>query len=298
MNNYLIYLSFGNDDYHRETLFSVLSFYKFHSEEAQVTIIIYTDKSSFFKEILPRTVQYRMINSQQINDWKGPLNYIYRIKTKVLQEVCANYKGNFLFVDTDTVFLKNSISLYKEIEAGELLLDANEGKLIDNKGGIAKKTKRFLKKQTTFSILSDENKITLTDQFVVWNSGTIGFTTAIQKTLLSVEELMDLLYVKSKIFIVEQIALSYYFQKIKQPKETKSFIHHYWDFKEFRVVLSDFFNHNSTKNLSELILEIHKINPDTLSIEKKKYKKLSFFQKQWRKIATGSKWKIPNYNLD
>ncbi len=252
----------------------------------------------FFKEILPPTVLYRILDSQQIQNWKGPLNYTYRLKTKVLQEVCANYLGNFLFVDTDTVFLKNSASLFKDIEAGELLLDANEGKLIDNKGGIAKKTKRFLKKQTTFSILSDENNITLTNQFVVWNSGTIGFTNAIQKTLHSVEELMDLLYVKSKIFIVEQIALSYYFQKLKQPKETKNYIHHYWDFKEFRVVLSEFFNHNSTKNLSELILEIHKINPDTLSIEKKKYKKLSFFQKQWRKITTGSKWKIANYNLD
>ncbi len=298
MNNYLIYLSFGNDHYHRETLFSLLSFYKFHSEKDPIIILIYTDTPLFFKEILPATVQYRIINTQQINEWKGPLNYIYRLKTKVLQEVSANYKGNFLFVDTDTVFLKNSTSLFKDIEAGELLLDANEGKLIDNSGGIAKKTKRFLKKQTTFSIPSDENTITLTDQFVVWNSGTIGFTNANQKTLLSVEELMDLLYIKSKIFIVEQIALSYYFQKIKEPKETKNFIYHYWDFKEFRTVLTDFFDHNATKNLSELITQIHKINPDTLSIEKKKYKKLSFFQKQWRKISIGRKWKIPDYNLN
>ena len=298
MNNYLLYLSFGNDDYHRETLFSLLSFYKFHSEKDQINILIYTDKPHFFNQILPPTVQYRMIDTQQIHDWKGSLNYSYRLKTKVLQEVCATYSGNFLFVDTDTVFLKNSTSLFKEIEAGELLLDANEGKLIDNTGGIARKTKRFLKKQATFSILSDENTITLTDQFVAWNSGTIGFTNAIEKTLLSVEELMDLLYVKSKIFVVEQIALSYYLQQIKEPKETKSFIHHYWDFKEFRIVLTDFFNHNTAKNVSELITEIHKINPDTLSIEKKKYKKLTFFQKLWRKISTGRKWKIPHYNLD
>jgi len=230
--------------------------------------------------------------------WKGPSNYLYRIKTKVLQEVCTSYIGNFLFVDTDTVFLNNCTSLFKEIEAGELFLDANEGKLIDNKGGIARKIKRFLKTQSSFSIPSDKNTITLTDQFVVWNSGTIGFTNAIQKTLLSVEELMDLLYLKSNIFIVEQIALSYYFQKIKGPKETKDFIHHYWDFKEFRKVLTDFFNHNATKDLADLIAQIHKINPDSLSIEKKKYKKMSFFQKQWRKISTGRKWKIPDYNLN
>ncbi len=298
MNNYLIYLSFGNEDYHKETLFSLLSFYKFHSENNQIKILIYTDTPHFFEKILPPNVLYRILDSQQIQNWKGPLNYTYRLKTKVLQEVCANFNGNFLFVDTDTVFLRNSTFLFKEIEAGELLLDANEGKLADNKGGIARKTKRFLKKQAAFSIPSDKNTICLTDQFVVWNSGTIGFTNAIQKTLLSVEELIDLLYVKSKIFIVEQIALSYYFQKIKEPIETKNYIHHYWDFKEFRVVLSNFFNHNANKTFSELISEIHKINPDTLSIEKKIYKKLTFFQKLWRKIATGRKWKIPDYNLN
>ena len=214
MKNYLIYLSFGNDDYHRETLFSIISFYKFNTVKDQINILIYSDKPSFFKEILPPTVQFHVIDTQQINDWKGSLNYIYRLKTKVLQAVCATYTGNFLFVDTDTVFLKNSTSLFEQIELGELMLDANEGKLIDNAGGIARKTKRFLKKQNTFSIPSDEKTITLTDQFVVWNSGTIGFTNAVQKTLISVEDLMDLLYVKSKIYIVEQIALSYYFQKI------------------------------------------------------------------------------------
>ena len=115
---------------------------------------------------------------------------------------------------------------------------------------------------------------------------------------MSVEELMDLLYVKSKIFTVEQIALSYYFQKINQPKETKDFIYHYWDFKEFRIILKAFFDHNKSKKIVELINEIHKINPQTLAIPKRNYKKLTFIQKQWRKLSTGSKWKIPFYSLD
>lgn len=298
MNNYLIYLSFGNDDYHRETLFSLLSFYKFHSEKAQVTIIIYTDKSIFFKQILPSSVHYRILDSQQINDWKGSLNYIYRLKTKVLQEVCATYTGNFLFVDTDTVFLKNCIFLFEEIHKGELLLDACEGKLINNPGGIARKTRAFLKQKSSFSIASDDKPIQLDKNFVAWNSGTIGFTNTIAKILISVEELIDELYAKSNLFVVEQIALSYYFQKIKSPKATENYIHHYWNFKEFRTVLKTFFDHNESKTFTELITEIHKIDPQKLAIPKRNYKKLSFFQKQWRKISTGKKWQIPNYNLD
>lgn len=261
-------------------------------------MLVYTDAPLFFKTILPPTVAYCVINSQQIQDWKGNLNYIYRLKTKVLQEVCSTYTGNFLFVDTDTVFLKNSLHLFDEIQKGELLLDTCEGKLIDNPGGIARKTRAFLKKYSTFSIPSDEESIHLDEQFVAWNSGTIGFTNVIAKTLVSVEELIDVLYTKSRLFVVEQIAMSYYFQKIKQPIATKNYIHHYWDFKEFRPVLKAFFEHNKSKSFFELVNEIDKINPQTLAVAKRQYKKLPFLQKQWRKITTGKKWQFPNYNLD
>ena len=298
LSNYLIYLSFGNDDYHREALYSLLSFYKFHAETDLVHIILYTDNPEFFKSVLPTSVEYRMIDNMQIELWKGKLNYIYRLKTKVLQEVCANYQGNFLFVDTDTVFLKNISELFTAIQNGELLLDACEGKLIDNPGGIARKTRKFLKKESTFSIPSDTDAIHLSEQFVAWNSGTIGYNNSMAKTLQQVEELIDVLYTKSKLFVVEQIALSYYFQKLKTPKPSQESIHHYWDFKEFRPVLKAFFEYNKTKSLAELTKEIDKINPQYLAIPKRKYKKLSFFQKQRQKWATGKKWQFPNYNFD
>ncbi len=297
MSNYLIYLSFGNDDYHREALYSSASFYKFHSDTDKINVIVYTDTPDFFKDMLPSDVHYRIIDAQQVEDWKGSLNYIYRLKTKVLQEVAATYTGNFLFVDTDTVFLKNVTSLFEHIQKGQLLLDTCEGKLIDNPGGIARKTRNFLKQQSTFSIPSDSESITIMEQFVAWNSGTIGFNNAISKILNQVEELIDELYSKSKLFVVEQIALSYYFQKIGAPKATDSYIHHYWDFKEFRSVLKVFFQHNKSKSLSELTNEIDKIHPQRLAIPKRKYKKMTFFQKQWRKITTGKKWQLPDYEL-
>lgn len=291
-------MAFGSDDYLKETLYSLLSFYKFHSEEDKINILIYTDSPDYFKKVLPQDVLYHTIDVETITLWKGNLNYIYRLKTKVLQDVCHQYNGNFLFADTDTVFLKNSSTLFQQIAAGELLLDNCEGKLIDNKGGIATKTKRFLKLQNTFSIPSDPETIYIDEQFVAWNSGTIGFTNAIAHTLVCVEELIDELYAKSNLFVVEQIALSYYFQKLIEPKATNEYLHHYWDFKEFRPVLTDFFNHNKRKNITELIAEIDKIHPQKLAIEKRNYKKLSFLQKQWRKITTGKKWKMPTYNLD
>jgi len=276
----------------------MISFYKFHSGKDAIKVLIYTESPDFFTAVLPPEIHYRVLDSQQIHEWKGASNYVYRLKTKVLQEVCTHYSGQFLFVDTDTVFLKNALPLFEEIKKGKLLLDACEGKLIDNPGGIARKTRTFLKQHSTFSIPSDDESIYIDEQFIAWNSGTIGFTNAIANTLVQVEELIDVLYAKSKLFVVEQIALSYYFQKKQQPLATEDYIYHYWNFKEFRPVLKAFFDYHKPKFLLELTDAIDRIHPKRLSQPKKEYKKLSFFQKQWRKITTGKKWQLPDYKLE
>ncbi len=298
LNNYLIYLAFGKEEYLQETLYSLLTFYKFHQPTDNLSVIVYTHKPEYFTKIIPKGIIYHQLEPQTILQWKGPHDYIYRLKTKVLQDICSKYQGNFLFVDTDTVFLKSIAPLFAEIASGELLLDTCEGRLSDNKGGIAAKTKRFLAKQNTFTIPSDKNPIRIDQDFVAWNSGTIGFTNNIAPTFVKVEELMDELYGKSKLFMMEQLALSYYFQQLKQPKATNAFIHHYWDFKEFRPVLAHFFSHHKGKNWAELVALADRINPQMMAVDKRKYKKMSFLQKQWQKLRTGKKWKIPHYQLD
>lgn len=300
MKNYLIYLAIGHEDYRNEALYSLLSFYKFHGTAGQIEVLVFTDNAAFFRKILPQNVIFREMDAAMVNQWKGERNYIYRLKTKVLQEVCATCRGNFLFVDTDTVFLKNVHPIFAAIESGQLFLDACEGRLIDNPGGIAKKTRQFIKKHPAFSIPSDAEPIRINEQFMAWNSGTIGFNNSIGPTFVAVEELIDELYTKSnaKVFVVEQIALSYYFQKIGLPKATEDFIHHYWDFKEFRPVLAAFLKHHRSKNLEELILLTDHIHPQRLAAGKRQYKKLSFLQKQWRKFSTGKKWQMPHYKLE
>jgi hypothetical protein len=112
-----------------------------------------------------------------------------------------------------------------------------------------------------------------------------------------VEELVDELYSKNQLFVMEQIAFNYFFQRKTKPLESKNHIHHYWYFKEFRGVLSHFFEHNKSKSFEEMIVEIDKINPEYLSSEKRAYKKMSFWKKQFHKIQKGRKWKILDYKL-
>ncbi|OYQ31877.1 hypothetical protein CHU92_15400 [Flavobacterium cyanobacteriorum] len=294
--NYLVYLTYGGEDFYNEALYSLLSYYKYHTvDENQV--VLYTDNSAFFRRHLPELVCYIDIGEEQIKHWKGSINFIHRVKVKVLQDITQRFSGNFLYLDSDTYFKENIAGLYIKISNGNLVFDRCEGRLIDNPGGIAAKMRKFIKKESSFIIPSFAEAVEIDETFTVWNAGIIGFDSAVAEELFRVEELVDVLYLKNPLFVMEQIAFSYFFQKIKQPVAAESYIHHYWYFKEFRKVLQEFFNYHKDKPFLQLKDELHKIDPQYLSSEKRAYKKMTFWQKQWQKISKGRKWAIGEYTL-
>lgn len=294
--NYLIYFAFGGIEYKNEILYSILSYYKFHHKNEN-QILIYSDDVAFFKSKIIESIIYHEIDNQTITEWKGTLNFVHRLKVKVIQDATSKYNGNFLYLDSDTFFTKNCSEIFENISKNNIYFDRCEGKLIDNPGGIAKKIRNFLKKENKFSIPSISNLIILDENFVVWNAGVIGFCSSYTKYLKNVEEFVDVLYSKFQLFIIEQLSFNYFFQQNITPIASENFIHHYWYFKEFRVVLKHFFEFHQSKYFDDLIQEIDKINPEYLSTEKRAYKKMSFFNKQIQKLRNGRKWKILNYNL-
>ena len=294
--NYLVYLVYGGDDYYNEALYSLLSYYKYH-EVNENRIILYTDNSCFFKKHLPEDVIYVAIYEAKINEWKGSINFVHRVKVKVLQDAAEKFYGSFLYLDTDTYFERNVTELFSMINNGDIVFDRCEGRLIDNPGGIARKMRKFLKKENRFTIASESEPVVIDETFTVWNAGIIGFNSSIAKELLKVEQLVDVLYSKNQLFIMEQIAFSYFFQKIKDPLPAESYIHHYWYFKEFRKVLKHFFVHHKEKPFLQLRDEIQKIDPQYLSTEKRAYKKMSFWQKQWQRLNNSRKWQTLPYEL-
>lgn len=294
--NYLVYLVYGGEDYNNEALYSLLSYYNFHTvDENQV--VLYTDDAAFFKQHLPTGVIYRELDKQTIAEWKGEFNYVHRVKVKALQDIAVNYSGNILSVDTDTYFKGNVASLFEEITKGHIVFDKCEGRLIDNPGGIARKTRAFLKKENRFSLPSSSEIITIDETLTVWNIGVTGLSTAAAEMLVKTEQLIDVLYGKYQFYVMEQIAFNSIFRQKGVPIAAENYIHHYWYFKEFRAVLKHFFEHNKGKTFAQLQQEISKINPEILSEEKRAYKKLTFWQRTFRKITTGKKWQMPKYKL-
>jgi len=294
--NYIIYQVHGNIDFYNEALFSILSYYKYNYE-SENSIVIYTENEHFFKKLLPKEVIYINITSEKIKEWRGEIDFVHRVKIKIIQDFTSKYKGNFLYLDTDTIFTANVKNIFDSIENEVLFFDKYECDLFESNVIVMKRIATFFKKNKIRKPNSDEILIDLTKPHYLWNAGIIGFNSKYTSLLNQVEVLTDLLYPKLKSHITEQFAFCYYFQTIKKPQETDEQIYHYWDFKEFRAILKEFFDFNKSQNLIQLVAEIDKINPKILAEEKISYRKLTFFQKIIRRISKGRKWKIAPYNI-
>ena len=141
--NHLIYVAFGGSDYRNEVVWSLLSLYLQHPEP-DFNIHVFTDVVSEMKAQLPHSVVFHELTADQIQLWKGPQNYPYRVKIKVLQQMLETHSGNFLYLDTDVIVRQSLSPLFASIAQGSVYMDANEGPLHANKGGIARKMKKLL----------------------------------------------------------------------------------------------------------------------------------------------------------
>lgn len=286
--NHLIYVAFGGSDYRNEVVWSLLSLYLQHPEP-DFNIHVFTDAVTELKAQLPHSVVFHELTADQIQLWKGPQNYPYRVKIKVLQQMLETHTGNFLYLDTDVIVRQSLSPLFASIAQGSVFMDANEGPLHANKGGIARKMKKLLRNQQQFRLPSGEI-VHLDTQFEVWNSGCIGLTNRHLPQLQKAEALMDVLYATYPLFSMEQIAVTEALQS-SELHETQSYLHHYWYFKEFRPVIRDYLKHYPTWEAR--LQHLHSWDPWELSVGKRQYKQKGFWGRTYQKIRYGYRWKNP-----
>ncbi len=294
--NYLVYLVYGGVQYNHEALYALLSFYKYHAGNT-ITVVLYTDDEAFFNSQLPQGVVYVGLSPETITEWKGASGFNHRLKIKALQDACTRFKGNILYCDTDTHFTRNAEHLFATVAQCGIVFHKAEGALATGKGNVARKMRAFFAENPEFTIPSESQPLHITSALQVWNAGVIGFSTQYAPVLQKVVELTDAFCQKSDICVLEQVAFNYYFQQLAVPVSAEKEVEHYWYFKEFRQVLANFFQHHSSTPFNILVAETDKILPYNLSEEKRAYKRMGFWQKQWTKLSKGAKWRITPYRL-
>ena len=260
---HLVYLSHSSTDIHLETIYSIYSYW--NANPADVNIILYTDNQRFFEPYLnPLIVSYEVIDEKMLATYKGPQDFIHRVKICILLDALEKYKGSFFFFDSDTYFTRSIESDFAKVEEGVLYMHMYE-KNLDRSLVYGPLLNR------TVTINGQEKRLDKTVE--VWNAGALGLTNSahslVQQALRMTD---DLLQVYNK-HIIEQLAFSYVFQKNSKLNAISDSVFHYWNLKEFRTHLRKIFESPLAKDPQSLLKITSRVTPVTLVSEKAAWKK-------------------------
>jgi hypothetical protein len=297
--NYIILQAWGHSHILLQGLYHLLSFAFYHQHQTkEITFIIGTDNPLTFKPAEEHLqIQYIEMPPQQRADWMGKTKLIHRLKIKLIQTAVELFpNANYLYVDSDTVYLQNVIPLFESLANQYVIMHQNEGNLALTQRPRNRLFRQALKLKSLIHLNNNNNNIDM------WNAGVIGFQDP--SILTPVLETSDLVYqathsagkYKTLADLSEQFAFSYYLSKYKIiPAE--NYLFHYWNFKEFSDVLYVFFEKLKDQSWEKWLIQSQHILPQLLEKPKRQYEALDFWSKAWRKL-TGNKWQMPSYNIN
>jgi len=172
-------------------------------------------------------VRMMPVTEAQLEEWKGPHGFFWRIKIKAIQQLCAEYAGEpVLYLDTDT-FLYNKDSIATLFRDGEALMHECEGLMRD----AATKTERKMWSQIGSKPFAGSP---LPATASMWNAGVCGIpnTKDGEECAYALQLCDELCAAGVTRRLIEQFSLSVALEKYYGLKPAAAAIGHYWSTKE------------------------------------------------------------------
>jgi hypothetical protein len=253
MMHHIVFQAYGPDSNLQECLFGLLSFSAQHPRPpVDTTIHIYTDRQDWFaQQQINLPIQYHALGKERLQDWRGKISFVHRVKIALLQDLCTQVQGNVLYLDSDICFLQPIDQLLRRIASGELFMHIAEGRLEEEPNPVIRKLHRFLQSHPYTD--SRGKTVSVPSATRMWNAGVLGFRTSDKAILEQVLDFTDLVHPVFPKHIIEQFAFSWYLSQSGTIHSAAATILHYWNFKEFRRYLASFTSYISGKSWEEKV---------------------------------------------
>lgn len=286
-NRYVLFQAYGNQEILAECRLALQQLLQ-HNDAGDMTLVLYTDDPACFGEELKffNNPIIEILTPELIKTWRGEIDFVHRVKVKILQHFYNSHSGSVVYCDTDTYCLQSIASLFQHVENGAVYMHTNEGVVNDTNNHALRKWRRFLTKNNEVHGKSLDDVAGM----AMWNAGVIGLHSNKATLLKEVLDITDGIYPVFPKHTVEQFAFSYVFQKNGAITAADNFIFHYWDLKEYRIVLNEFYKSNPGISLQEITKKMAPFLPGPIMKDKMAYKNLPLF----KKIIT-KKWSINSH---
>jgi hypothetical protein len=222
---HLLYITFGKKfSTHLQAAFSICSFLTKKEDILSVNII--TDAPEYYAHLSNR-VQVRPIASDQLQAWKGPHDFFWRIKIKAIQQLCEEHRGEpILYLDTDT-FLYDRNALKHSFKDDKAIMHECE-RAMNN--AVTKTEKKMWQQMGSKAFAGSPIPATAR----MWNAGVVGVpnTTNGAECRYALQLCDDLCATGVTRRLIEQFSLSVALEKYYGLEPAAAFIGHYWSTKE------------------------------------------------------------------
>ena len=289
MTKYLFFIAYGRSDIFHECKYALLRLIAVYDalQIAPPEIIVYTDRPGEFLLFQDRlTLHIREITMDQVREWRGSIDFVFRPKIEMLLDVTARFSGKLLYLDCDTYCLQSLEGLFDALTDEQVVMHTCEGPIGSLTNIHIKKWRTFLRRTPGFTDALGMD---------MWNAGTIGFTPRHAPLLHEVLRATDDLHPRFPRHTVEQFAFGYVFQKHGlRITEAAPYLFHYWNLKEYRVILERFFEKYASAPLPLLLEKSALILPEIIHPDKMAYERISSLRRRFMKWR-GKDWTIQPY---
>ena len=221
-----LYLIFG--DHYPNYLQAYASIISFKANAKNLkTINVVTDNPSWF-EPFKDDINIILISPEQLQEWKGKHNYLWRPKIKAIQMLCERYPNEpVIYTDADTFMYRDDASMLRSLANNKAVMHLNEGAI---KNGWSKTVNKMHQR---ISQLSDA-PIAGLENYDMWNAGVVATPNTkngaeFELALATCDYLCEH---KVPIFYIEQFSLSAALKDTYGLEEAQEVIAHYWSNKE------------------------------------------------------------------
>jgi hypothetical protein len=262
----ILFLTFGpNIRNHYQANFCILSLMKVQGQFNAINVL--TDYPEFYSRLGDR-VKIVPITAEQVQEWKGEYNFVFRPKIKALEYYISLYgERPVLFLDSDTFLYRRDLDFRKLLEQNTAIMHEPEGKVSEMTSKTAQTMWRSLQGKTF-------GGFTINKDHVMWNSGAIGIPAdrnmeAVQLALQLCDEMRR---AGITSFMTEQFSFSLALEKIYGLQPATPWIGHYWSNKEdWNEIISAFFLESllTSSTLEQEIERIGRFNFAQLPVKKK-----------------------------
>lgn len=228
MPDLLLYMSYGRDCYHQETMFSILSARRFLCREADdraadaIRPLVYTDRPADYAWL---GVDVRELTPGLIDEWVGS-GYPFRRKIACIVDALDRAAGKIAFLDGDTYFRRHPARLFDRIGPGRACLHLRELRMTRRPGTAGSRLGPLFDRQVVRD--ADDRPVQLRRGEVMWNSGVVGIDAADAGKAHAALRLIDDVWAhEQRVHTLEQFALGHVLDD-GGLRESGDVVFHYW----------------------------------------------------------------------